>query len=246
VSALEAIIGPKLYESATQLLDVRLEQKWTLYAEQFKTLADFWKANPLKSRDEYNKLAEGRAQVKVDLKQIEEDRVACVKPLNDQVRVFNDTAKMISAPAIAFDKAAEQVMLAFDRAERETLRLAEEKRFREAAEEAERLRLAEEAAAAATTDKDRQIAEAQAEAANQNLQAIEVAAPLPVPTRTMTDTGTTYSTKRMVAKIVNPDLVPREWCVPDEPRVKKAALSGVVIPGVSVEEEESLPVRGRR
>lgn len=42
---------------------------------------------------------------------------------------------------------------------------------------------------------------------------------------------------RKVAKIVNPELVPKEYWVIDEVKVRKVALAGVTIPGVEVVEE---------
>ncbi len=49
-------------------------------------------------------------------------------------------------------------------------------------------------------------------------------------------TGRSKLTQKMVpeATIVNPDLVPKEYWIIDEARVKKAAIAGAVIPGVEV------------
>ena len=72
---------------------------------------------------------------------------------------------------------------------------------------------------------------------------MEAEAPRAAATRVRTDSGSTFVTRRKVVTVVAPELVPREWCCPDVAKITKAALAGVAIPGVAVEEVEGLSVR---
>lgn len=57
---------------------------------------------------------------------------------------------------------------------------------------------------------------------------------------THTDSGKMTVKKRKVVKIINPELLPKEYLIPDEAKIKKVALAGVEIPGVVVEEVEEM------
>lgn len=59
------------------------------------------------------------------------------------------------------------------------------------------------------------------------------------------NTGSSTITRKMVkqAEIVDPTLVPKEYWIIDEARVKKAALAGAIIPGVEVKEVPQMSVR---
>lgn len=59
------------------------------------------------------------------------------------------------------------------------------------------------------------------------------------------NTGSATLTRKMVkvAEITEPELVPKEYWIIDEARVKKAAIAGAVIPGVTVKEVAQMAVR---
>ena len=48
---------------------------------------------------------------------------------------------------------------------------------------------------------------------------------------------------RSDVEIVDPDAVPREWCVPDAARIKKAVMAGIPIPGCEAVQKRSVTVR---
>lgn len=57
---------------------------------------------------------------------------------------------------------------------------------------------------------------------------------------TSTESGKMTMKKRKVVKIINPELLPKEYLIPDEAKIKKVALAGVEIPGVEVQEVEEM------
>jgi len=59
-------------------------------------------------------------------------------------------------------------------------------------------------------------------------------------TTTHTDAGKMVMKKRKVLKIINPDLIPRNFLEIDEPRVKKALQAGIEVPGAILEEVEEM------
>jgi hypothetical protein len=75
---------------------------------------------------------------------------------------------------------------------------------------------------------------------------LEASEPLPSLSGYKTDSGTTFTRKEWKHRVVNPELVPREYLVPDDTKLRAAVRAGVrEIAGVEVYEDESLPVRGR-
>lgn len=57
---------------------------------------------------------------------------------------------------------------------------------------------------------------------------------------TRTEAGKMTMKKRKVVKIINPELLPREYLIPDEKKITQVAKAGVEIPGVVVEEVEEM------
>ena len=100
-----------------------------------------------------------RHQVKGYLKQVEENRIALTKPLNDHVRRINDAFRQAAAPA---DEAIGLLDKEISRDHTEQKRIADD--AREAAErETERLRLETEAAAKKEREDQARLAREQAE-----------------------------------------------------------------------------------
>lgn len=57
---------------------------------------------------------------------------------------------------------------------------------------------------------------------------------------TQTESGKMVMKKRKVLKIINPNLIPRNFLEIDEPRVKKALQAGIEVPGAVLEEIEEM------
>jgi hypothetical protein len=236
-------LGPVLISDACQLFDERGLAKLTLMASEIESLTRAVQVKPLANPQERNELTELRSRWKIAFKELESLRTAQVGPLNDRVKAINSIFKRILEPGLAFDQSAERALLAYLNAERDRERREHAERDRLLVEAAAAQARAEAAAAAATTDKARDLANIKAEVASRVIQAFEAQAPRPAATRVRTDSGSTFVTRRKIVTVVAPELVPREWCCPDVKRIEKAALSGVQIPGVIVEEVEGLTVR---
>jgi len=84
------------------------------------------------------------------------------------------------------------------------------------------------------------------EAKKKGIEAPQVVVPVvpPTPTTTRTEDGTASVIKKWKGHIVNPDLVPREYCEPSQKLVDQAVRAGVrEIPGCEVKEEAEIRVR---
>lgn len=243
LASLDRALGPVLAGEAVQLFDDRGLAKLTLMAAEIESLTRAVQVKPLANPQERNELTELRSRWKIAYKELESLRTAQVGPLNDRVKAINGIFKRVLEPGLAFDQSAERALLAYLNAERDRERRERAELDRQLVEAAAAQARAEAAAAAATTDKARAKAGAAAEAASQAIQAVEAEAPRPAATRVRTDSGSTFLTRRKVVTIVAPELVPWLWCCPDVARITKAALAGVAIPGVVVEEIEGLSVR---
>lgn len=57
---------------------------------------------------------------------------------------------------------------------------------------------------------------------------------------TRTESGKMTMKKRKVYKIINPELLPREYLIPDEQKVKNALKAGIEVPGAAIEEVEEM------
>lgn len=213
-------------------------------AEQFATAGELLKA------------------VKGALKQIEEQRVAITKPINDSLRAVNAQAKSAAAPFEAAEREIKARMVEYSN-EQERIRL-EEQRKAEAAARAERERLARQAAEAeakARAEQDRLRREAEeaaaagraAEAAKlsakaekveeraaakvEALQLQEAMVVAPVIQREAPKVAGVSFRDVWKFEVTDPAAVPRQYLVIDESRIRKVvqALRGDAdIPGVRV------------
>jgi hypothetical protein len=66
-----------------------------------------------------------------------------------------------------------------------------------------------------------------------------------VQTKTSTASGTVSTRTIKKVRIINPELLPRDYLLPDNVKINRAALFGVVIPGVEVYEEKTLATNTR-
>lgn len=66
-----------------------------------------------------------------------------------------------------------------------------------------------------------------------------------VQTKTSTASGTVSTRTIKKVRIINAELLPRDYLLPDTVKINKAALAGVVIPGVEVYEEKTLATNTR-
>jgi hypothetical protein len=226
-----------------QLFDDRGLAKLALMAAEIESLTRAVQLKPLASPKERNDLTELRARWKIAFRELEILRSAQVGPLNDRVKAINGIFKRVLEPGLAFDQSAERALLAYLNAERDRERREHAERDRLLVEAAAAQARAEDDAAKAATEEDRVLAEGAYAAAIRHIQALETAAPRQAATRVRTDSGSTFVQRRKIVTIVAPELVPREWCQPDLAKITKAALAGVAIPGVAVEEVEGLSVR---
>ncbi|MDI6854020.1 MAG: hypothetical protein QME75_10525 [Deltaproteobacteria bacterium] len=197
---------------------LRFEQEIKLLVARSKTLTVI-------QNDEARDLAaEWGAQAKKLYKRLEELRHHYVDPHNKYLREVNNFFKKFTDPLQAIEKSMGRLLAAYRK-------LQENERRRKAAEqEAEARRLQEQLEA-----------EAQAAAAEgKPYEPVTVVAPLvtEVPKVTRTAEGSAQQRKRWVGRIVNPELVPREYCEPSQKLINQAVRAGVrEIPGCVIEEE---------
>lgn len=182
-----------------------------------------------------SKLADQRAQVKTLIKDIEERRKKIVEPLKKEAAAVDAEARTWADPLKAWDKRAEQALLAFEHLDADRKRRAD----------AERQRGVEAAAVAqqqAELAGDSEAAEA-ASVAIMQVEAAHVDAPI---TGFKTDAGTTMLRKAWRVEVIEAAEVPDAYMVPDLKKLQAAVDAGArEIPGCNVFEHESLPVRTR-
>lgn len=215
ITQFNAGIGSTLKADALRLLDV--------------------KVRPVETQEQATKLADHRAKVKLLLKDIEDRRKKIVEPIKREATAVDAEARTWSDPLKAWDKQAEQALLAFARLDEDRKRREELARQKVLQEAAEAQRKAEEAG-------DDKAAEA-ASVAIMHAEAVPVAAPV---TGYKTDAGTTSLRKTWKVEVVDPSLVPDAYMVPDLQKLQAAVDAGArEIAGCNVFEHESLPVRTR-
>lgn len=71
----------------------------------------------------------------------------------------------------------------------------------------------------------------------------KLAAVAAVPTAVKVETGGVSYRKVRKVHIIDAALLPREYLVPDEVAIRRAALAGIAIPGVEVKEEDEIAAR---
>jgi len=184
------------------------------------------------SNIDYVKAHKNLDELKQGIKELEEERKSLTVPLDDIKKRYMDIYRKPIAFLEDLKVRVNQALIAYDEAQ-ERKRREEQARIEEKArKEAEDLRLrAERAAAKGKTEK--------AEELNQRAEEKIVATPV-VPTFTpkIPDTGIRVNWKY---RIVNPDLVPREYCKPDDVVIGAEVRSRkgqVKIPGIEVYSEK--------
>lgn len=154
-------------------------------------------------------------------KGIEERRKFFVAPLNDQVKKINELFKDIVFPLEEADKMIRGKVSTYRSEQAEIARKEQERLNREAAERQKAL---------------------DAEAKALNVEPVKVAAPVVAPPPK--SIGNVQTRKVWKFEITNRSVVPAEYLVVDEVKVRQAVMSGArEIPGVRIYEEETIVVR---
>lgn len=183
----------------------------------------------------YRRAAETLGRVKSAIKQIEEQRVAITKPINEALRTINAQAKVAADPWQNVERKIKGAIAAYD-AEQDRIR-REAQRVADEAARKEREKLERQAAAAAAKGKEDKAVELEQRAA-----AVVSAVAQP---ETPKVEGVS---RRFVVKteVTDPKLVPREYCKPDEPKIDKIAKAmggDIEIPGVRIWKEAVISAR---
>lgn len=222
----------------------------------------------IKTPEQFTRAGELLKAVKGALKQIEDQRVAITKPINDSLRAVNAQAKTAAAPFETAEREIKARMVEYsdeqERIRREEQRKAEEaaraereRLARQAAEaeakaraEQERLRReAEEAAAAGRAAEAAKLAakadrvEEKAAAKIETLQMREAMVVAPVVEREAPKVAGVATREVWKFEVTDPSLVPRQYLVVDESKIRKvvqALKSDAGIPGVRVWSERQL------
>lgn len=217
---------------------------------------------------QYQHGAEDLKRVKAAQKKLEETRTSLTKPINESLRRLNDFFRTPADRLAAIERTIKAALTRFadeqERLRREEQRKAEEaarrerERLAEQAREAERKarekaeaerKAAEEAAAAGRAEEAAKLqaraAATEAKAA-EKVEAIETRAAAvvaPIIQREAPKVAGVATREVWKFTVTDPALVPREYCVVDEARIRKvvAALKGdTTIPGVRVYAEKSI------
>jgi hypothetical protein len=188
----------------------------------------------LKIRDQegYSEAAGWLKSIKGFLKAIEDARTRITKPINESLREVNAQAKDAAAPFLEGETKIKRAMIAWSD-EQDRLQREEQRRQNEAAakEQARLQEIADRAAAKGQTGKAEQFEE----------RAQAVTAPI-VQTQAPKVGGISIP-KVWVFEITDEDLIPRDYLVVDETRIRRVvtALKGdTKIPGVRVFEQKRI------
>ena len=176
------------------------------------------------------------------MKDIEELRKSLVKPLAEVTARINDLFRPVLASCKEAIDIRKRKMLVYQ-GEQETIRRQEEDRLREETrKENERQQRDAERRAA------KEEAKGNSDRAEEIREAVQVA-PMPIVVQTETPKVRGISTREhWKFRITNPDLIPREHCIPDESSIRGVvnAMKGKTsIPGVEVWRED-IVASGRR
>ena len=193
------------------------------------------KVRPVETAEQAAVLAERRAQVKLCLKDIEHRRNLVVAPLKQEAAAVDAEAHRWADPLVAWDKDAERALIAFRKLESDRAR-------REAQARDEALAAAAQKQLEAEKSGDVQAAEA----ASVEIMRAE-AAPAPAEVKGWkTDTGSQSVRSKWKVEVINAEIVPPAYLVPDLAKLQKAVDAGArAIEGCHIFEDESLPVRTR-
>jgi hypothetical protein len=180
----------------------------------------------------YGEAAGWLKSIKGFLKAIEDARTRITKPLNDSLREVNAQAKEAARPFLESEAKIKRAMIAYSD-EQDRIRAAEQRRANEAAEK-ERLRLQEIADRAAAKGQ-----EGKAEIFAERAQAVVA----PVAQRAAPKVEGVSIPKVWQYEITDEDLIPREYLVVDEVKLRKVVMalkSQTNIPGVRVFEQKRI------
>lgn len=222
----------------------------------------------IKSPEQFSRAGDLLKAVKGALRQIEDQRVAITKPMNDALRATNAQAKTASAPFETAEREIKARMVEYtneqERVRREEQRKAEEaaraererlaKLAREAEEKAraEQERLRKEAEAAAAAGRAAEAAKLNARADRveektaakvEELQVREASVVAPVIQREPPKVAGVSTREVWLFEVNDPTQVPRQYLIVDESKIRKVvqALKGdAQIPGVRVYSERQI------
>jgi hypothetical protein len=186
----------------------------------------------IRDQEGYTEAAGWLKSIKGFLKAIEDARTRITKPINESLREVNAQAKDAAAPFLESEIKIKRAMIAWSD-EQDRLQREEQRRLNEASEK-ERLRLqeiADRAAAKGQTTKAEQFEE----------RALAVTAP--IAQTAAPKVGGISIPKVWTFEITDEDLIPREYLLIDETRIRKivTALKGdTKIPGVRVFEQKRI------
>ncbi len=194
---------------------------------------------PIKTREDAHERVECSSRLALALAGLEDTRTKAVKPLNDQVREINAMFAEVRVPGEEAVATVKRQKGAWDEQERARERREREELERRQREAAEAERKALEKAEAAKTERARQKALADAATASAAQAAAAAEAPKLAATTLKGDSGGMSTRKVWAFEVVKPELVPRQYLVVDEAKIRAAVRSGVrEIPGVHIFEDE--------
>ncbi|MGC9030087.1 MAG: hypothetical protein ACP5LD_10495 [Desulfomonilaceae bacterium] len=169
----------------------------------------------------YARASEILVQVARLKKRLEERRNFFVKPLNDQVKRINNLFKSLQEPLDRMDKKLRDAIAAY-RWQMEQKRKEEEEFLR----------------------KKREILARLAEKKGETVAPPPPVEPMPIPAAVRTEDGLVTTRKVWTFRVINELLIPREYLVLDESKVRKAIAAGVrEIPGLEIYQHEEVVVR---
>jgi septal ring factor EnvC (AmiA/AmiB activator) len=201
---------------------------------------------PIECREDAHERVELSSRVAIALAGLEDTRKKAVKPLNDQVKEINEMFAAVRVPGEEAVTAVKRMKSAWDDQERARERREREELERRQREAAEAERKAQEKLEAAKTEKARAKARAGIEAASAAQAAAAAEAPKPAATVLKGDSGGMSTRKVWTFEVVKPELVPAQYLVVDEAKIRAAVRSGArEIPGVSIFEDDQQVQRVR-
>jgi len=237
---------PKPAEGVRALLTPKQRQALEVYKGESLSILEGEKPRPIISAEEASAVAEDRARTKTCMKGLDGLRRKIVDPLNAKVKIINSEMKRWSEPLRERYGRAEAVLLAWQAKERARVQREQDEARRVQEEAARREAEATARAEAAQTQEARHESMREAEAASVEQMVAVVEAPREPIKGWKGDQGTSSVTGRWTFELVKPELVPRDYCVPDSKLLTAAVREGVrEIPGVHIYQKEGLSTRAR-
>jgi len=215
-----------------------------MVAADLRTLEARLSGITITTREQSVDVHNGLAEVKALQGQVEHSRRGLVNPLNEQVKAINNVWRPLTEALEKLEQTAKRKIILWQQAERERV-AREQEAARKRQEEAERKQAEALAKAeAAKNSRVRDAALASAKKASEELMAARTEEPMDAPTGIKTDSGTSWTRPVWTFKVIDPQLVPREFLVVDEKAIRAAIAKGVRdLPGVTIWQEETLATR---